>query len=162
MWLVAGSISVFCLNPRTVTVSTAPMAVTLSAALKTNTDLTILKTITALTVQKTTTSSTPLESITVTTALKTCTVLTSPKTVATVPAAWRARSYRSAWRKHAEYVVGETKVVSGKVSADKYLGGLVIASPDVVVPLSDLNKVSIVIGWAQFRPKHGDFSGVLL
>ena len=55
---------------------------------------------------------------------------------------------RPAWRRGAEFRVGETKVVSGKVSKDKYTGALVMASPDVVAPLADLKKVfpSIFLG----------------
>lgn len=48
---------------------------------------------------------------------------------------------RLAWRRGADFAVGETKVVSGKVSVDKYSGGLVMASPDIVAPLADLKKV---------------------
>lgn len=32
-------------------------------------------------------------------------------------------------------------MVSGKVSMDKYSGGLIMASPDIVAPLADLKKV---------------------
>lgn len=38
------------------------------------------------------------------------------------------------------FTVGDTKVVSGKVTANKYTGRPVMASPDVVAPLSDLSK----------------------
>lgn len=41
-----------------------------------------------------------------------------------------------------DFTVGDTKVVSGKVTANKYTGRPVMASPDVVAPLSDLNKAS--------------------
>ncbi|CAM9697670.1 unnamed protein product [Scytosiphon promiscuus] len=42
------------------------------------------------------------------------------------------------------FPVGETKVVSGKVTTDKILGGLVMSSPDVVAPSTDLDKVAVV------------------
>lgn len=41
-----------------------------------------------------------------------------------------------------DFTVGDTKVVSGKVTTNKYTGRPVMASPDVVAPLSDLNKAS--------------------
>lgn len=40
-----------------------------------------------------------------------------------------------------EFEVGETKVVSGRVTTDKFSGNLVMSSPDVVAPLADLDKV---------------------
>ena len=40
-----------------------------------------------------------------------------------------------------EFELGETKVVSGKVTIDKFTGRLTMSSPDVVAPLADLDKV---------------------
>lgn len=40
-----------------------------------------------------------------------------------------------------EFEVGETKVVSGRVTTDKFSGNLVMSSPDVVAPLAELEKV---------------------
>lgn len=47
-----------------------------------------------------------------------------------------------------DFTVGDTKVVSGKVTAGKYTSRLVMTSPDVVAPLTDLSKVSL--GFAFF------------
>lgn len=41
-----------------------------------------------------------------------------------------------------DFQVGDTKVVSGKVIMDKYNGKLVMGSPDIVAPISELSKVS--------------------
>eukprot|EP00903_Cladosiphon_okamuranus_P021747 g19995.t1 len=43
-----------------------------------------------------------------------------------------------------EFELGETKVVSGRVTVDKFSGNLVMSSPDVVAPLADLDKVMVV------------------
>ncbi len=44
-----------------------------------------------------------------------------------------------------QFELGETKVVSGKVTTDKkFTGRLMMSSPDVVAPLADLDKVSCV------------------
>ncbi|CAM9874881.1 unnamed protein product, partial [Ectocarpus sp. 12 AP-2014] len=42
------------------------------------------------------------------------------------------------------YEPGETKVVSGKVTMDKYSGALVMNSPEVVAPAADLEKVLVI------------------
>ena len=46
------------------------------------------------------------------------------------------------WKVRGEFELGETKVVSGKVTTDKFSGSLIMSSPDVVAPLADLEKVS--------------------
>lgn len=45
------------------------------------------------------------------------------------------------WKVKGEFEVGETKVVSGRITRDKFAGNLIMSSPDVVAPLADLEKV---------------------
>lgn len=50
---------------------------------------------------------------------------------------------RSGWSASREYELGKTKVVSGRVTADKFSKNLVI-SPEIAAPLADLDKVRVV------------------